>query len=83
MRIVVCIKQVPDMYSARSITAEGLLDRSGDVVLNEIDENALATSVNLLESLDKLAAGTGDEPHEIIALTAGPPRAVTKQSAKR
>lgn len=77
MRIVVCIKQVPDMYSARSITAEGLLDRSGDVVLNEIDENALATSVNLLESLDKLAAGTGDEPHEIIALTAGPPRAVT------
>lgn len=77
MRVVVCIKQVPDMYAARSITPAGLLDRSGDVVLNEIDENALATAVNLLADLDAVGADAAAGPHEIIALTAGPPRAVT------
>ncbi len=61
MKIVVCVKQVPDIQSERSI-ADGRMVRGQDDVLNELDENALEAAVTLAEDL----GGT------VTALTMGP-----------
>jgi electron transfer flavoprotein beta subunit len=51
MRIVVCVKHVPDVQSDRRLTDEGRVDRSqGDGTLNELDENALEAAVALAEA---------------------------------
>ena len=61
MRIVVCIKHVPDVQSERRIE-DGRLVRGEEDVLNELDENAVEAAVALAEE----AGG------EVIALTMGP-----------
>ena len=46
MRVVVLLKQVPDIVSDRSLTPTGMLERTPtDAVLNEIDEGALETAL--------------------------------------
>jgi electron transfer flavoprotein beta subunit len=63
MKIVVCVKHVPDLQSDRRLTDEGRIDRSqGDGTLNELDENAVEAAVVLAETLGA----------EVTVLTAGP-----------
>ncbi|RYV49308.1 electron transfer flavoprotein subunit beta/FixA family protein [Pengzhenrongella frigida] len=68
MRIVVCVKHVPDIQSERSLRSDGRVVRDGgDGTLNELDENAVEAALALLEThVD--GGGTG----EVIALTVGP-----------
>ncbi|MDT3767422.1 electron transfer flavoprotein subunit beta/FixA family protein [Gleimia hominis] len=61
MRILVCIKHVPDAQSDRRIE-EGRLVRGEDDTLNELDENALEAAVQLVE----------ERGGEVIALSMGP-----------
>ncbi len=66
MRIVVCVKHVPDMQSERRFEG-GRLVRGEDDVLNELDENAIEAAVQLKESEEE----AGREA-EVVALTMGP-----------
>ncbi|SEF00440.1 electron transfer flavoprotein subunit beta/FixA family protein [Ruania alba] len=69
MRIVVCVKHVPDLDSVRGFDAEGRTVRStADGTLNEVDENAVEAALTLRDG--------GGEDAEVIALTVGPPSAV-------
>ena len=61
MKIVVCIKHVPDVQSERRLE-DGHLVRGEDDVLNELDENAVEAAVTLVEELGG----------EVVALTMGP-----------
>ncbi|RRD26089.1 electron transfer flavoprotein subunit beta/FixA family protein [Actinomyces bowdenii] len=61
MKIVVCIKHVPDLQSERRLE-DGRLVRGEEDVLNELDENAVEAAVGLAEEHDG----------EVIALTMGP-----------
>lgn len=61
MKIVVCVKQVPDLQSDRTMEG-GRLARGLDDGLNELDENAVEAAVALAERL----GGT------VTALTMGP-----------
>src|SRR5690625_5610211 len=70
MRIVVCVKHVPDIQSERRLTENNRVDRStDDLVLNELDENAIEEALTLIEELP-------GSDHEVIALTIGPEAAV-------
>jgi electron transfer flavoprotein beta subunit len=66
MRIVVCVKHVPDLQSDRSLDGDGHLVRGEDDVLNELDENAVEAAVALAE----------EHGAEVVALTVGPEDAV-------
>lgn len=68
MRIVVCVKHVPDIQSDRQLTEAGRVGRSGEMVLNELDENAIEQALETVESL-------GGKDHEVIAVTVGPKEA--------
>src|SRR5690625_2575620 len=71
MRIVVCVKHVPDIQSERRLTAEHRVDRtSDDQVLNELDENAIEVALTVVEN-------HGEGEHEIMALTVGHKGAAT------
>ena len=66
MRIVVCVKHVPDLQGERRLTSEGLVDRGqGDGTLNELDENAVEAALLLAEAHDG----------EVTVLTVGPDEA--------
>ncbi len=63
MRIVVCVKHVPDLQAERGFTPDGRVDRSqGDGTLNELDENAVEAAVSLVEQ----------HGGEVVAVTMGP-----------
>lgn len=63
MRIVVCVKHVPDLQAERGFTDEGRVDRSqGDGTLNELDENAVEAAVSIAE----------EHGGEVVAVTMGP-----------
>ena len=62
MRIVVCVKHVPDVQSDRSLDEDGRTVRGLDDVLNELDENAVEAAVSLVE----------EHGGEVIAVTMGP-----------
>ena len=63
MRIVVCVKHVPDLQGERRFTDAGRVDREGaDGTLNELDENAVEAALRLVE------AHGGD----VTVLTMGP-----------
>ena len=66
MRIVVCVKHVPDVQSDRALSDDGLLVRGDDDVLNELDENAVEAAVSLVEEYGG----------EVVAVTMGPEDAV-------
>lgn len=73
MRIVVCVKHVPDLDSERSLGSDGRTVRSTeDGTLNEVDENAVETALQVKEA----AQAAGDPDAEVIALTMGPEPAV-------
>src|SRR5690554_2800048 len=62
MRIVVCVKHVPDVQSDRALDEDGRVVRGLDDVLNELDENAVEAAVSLAE----------EHGGEVIAVTMGP-----------
>lgn len=66
MRIVVCVKHVPDVESDRSLDDDGRTVRGGDDVLDELGENAVEAAVGLAEH----------HGGEVVALTMGPGTAV-------
>lgn len=61
MKVVVCVKDVPDGQSDRRIE-NGRIVRGEDDTLNELDENAIELAVSLVEQ----------NGGEVIALTMGP-----------
>ncbi len=67
MKIAVCVKQVPDTWAEKKLTADDkTLDRdSVDVVLNELDEYAVEEAL-------KIAEANGGE---VVAVSMGPARA--------
>lgn len=63
MRIVVCVKHVPDLMADRRLGEDGRVVRDGgDGTLNELDENAVEAALVLAEEHDA----------EVVALTMGP-----------
>lgn len=65
MRIVVCVKHVPDLASGRSFLPNGRVNRNpNDSVINEVDENAMEAAVQI--------RAQREDVEEIIALTMGP-----------
>ncbi|MCL3860479.1 electron transfer flavoprotein subunit beta/FixA family protein [Actinotalea sp. K2] len=63
MRIVVCVKHVPDLQAERAFTEQGWVDRTqGDGTLNELDENAVEAALAVAEELGG----------EVTVLTVGP-----------
>ncbi|MDR2381576.1 MAG: electron transfer flavoprotein subunit beta/FixA family protein [Bifidobacteriaceae bacterium] len=65
MRIIVLVKYVPDIEAGYEFTDAARLDRTGDGLLNQLDEYPL-------EQARKLAEQTGAE---VVALTVGPDEA--------
>ncbi len=61
MKIVACIKHVPDIQSERRLEGARLV-RGEDDVLNELDENAVEAAVSLVE----------EHGGEVVALSMGP-----------
>ena len=68
MRIVVCVKHVPDIQSDRRLTEDGLVDRGrGDGTLNELDEHAVEAA---------LVLAAAHEGSEVVVVSVGPAEAV-------
>ena len=71
MKILVCIKQVPDSWAEKKLTPEKVLDRaSADAVLNDLDEYAVEEALKIVE-----AHGGAEAGHTITLLSMGPERA--------
>ncbi len=71
MKILVCVKQVPDSWAEKKLTAAKVLDReSADAVLNDLDEYAVEEALRIIE-----AHGGSEAGHTITLLTMGPERA--------
>jgi electron transfer flavoprotein beta subunit len=63
MNIVVCVKQVPDTASERTLRADGTLDRqTADGLINELDEYAIEEGLRIAEQ----------HGGEVTILTMGP-----------
>jgi electron transfer flavoprotein beta subunit len=68
VKIVVCVKHVPDIQSDRALRADGLLVRDdGEGTINELDENAVEAAVVLAEQV----RDAGGEA-EVVVVTVGP-----------
>ncbi|MBI1352237.1 MAG: electron transfer flavoprotein subunit beta [Actinomycetales bacterium] len=67
MKIAVCVKQVPDTWAEKQLTAgDATLDReSADGVMNELDEYAVEESLKLVEA----------HGGEVVVVSMGPERA--------
>ena len=72
MKIVVCVKQVPDSWAEKKLDpADNTLDReAADAVVNELDEFAIEEALQLQERLGGADACT------VTVLTVGPEKAV-------
>lgn len=68
LRVVVAVKYVPDIQSARAFSEGRLVRTAEDGTLNELDENAVEAALRLVEALgeeDRAAS-------EVIAVSVGP-----------
>jgi len=71
MNIVVLVKQVPDTWAERKLTADGTLDRASvDGLINELDEYAIEEGLQIAEA-QRAAGGEA----EVTILTMGPEKA--------
>lgn len=71
MKIVVCVKYVPDATAARSFSADHTVDRAGvDGVLSELDEYAVEEALKIRE-----VAGDDTQVTQVIVMTMGPEQA--------
>lgn len=66
MRVVVCVKHVPDIHGERSFGTDARVTRGADDVPNELDENAVEAALELVEAFGG----------EVVALTVGPASAI-------
>jgi electron transfer flavoprotein beta subunit len=71
LRVVVAVKYVPDIQSARAFEDCRLVRTSDDGTLNELDENAVEAALRLVEALPEDAR----EASEVVVVTVGPPDA--------
>jgi electron transfer flavoprotein beta subunit len=68
VKIVVCVKEVPEAGAARRIDPQTMrLDRSGEAVLNAFDVNAVEEALRVKESQDD---------GEVVVVSLGPARAL-------
>jgi len=66
MKIVVCVKQVPDSWAEKTLGADNTLDReSVDAVMNELDEYGVEEALRLQEA----------HGGEVVVLSMGPSQA--------
>ncbi len=66
LKIVVCVKQVPDTTAEKRLTSELFLDRNvGESILNPFDEHAIDEALRIRERMGG----------EVTALCMGPPNA--------
>lgn len=71
MKILVCVKQVPDSWAEKKLSPAKVLDRaSADAVLNDLDEYAVEEALRIVE-----ANGGPEAGHTITVLSMGPERA--------
>jgi electron transfer flavoprotein beta subunit len=71
VKIVVCVKQVPDSWAEKKLSPEKVLDRaSADAVLNDLDEYAVEEALRIVE-----ANGGAEAGHTITLVSMGPERA--------
>jgi len=72
MKIVVCVKQVPDTWAERKLKPEdGTLDRASvDGLINELDEYAIEEGLQIAEKQRESGGGA-----EVTILTMGPEKA--------
>ncbi len=76
MKIVVCIKQVPDTTEVKVDEKTGTLIREGvPSIINPFDQFAMEEGVRLRELLSE---GDENDKPELIALSMGPPQARTE-----
>lgn len=68
LRVVVAVKYVPDIQSARAFEDRRLVRTSDDGTLNELDENAVEAALRLVEALPEDAR----EGSEVVVVTVGP-----------
>ncbi len=71
MRIVVCVKHVPDIESDRSFDSGRVVRGSASGSLNELDEHPIEEALRILDRLDESERATS----ELVVLTVGPPAA--------
>lgn len=65
MKIVVCVKHVPDIQADRELGPDHRMVRTGgDGTINELDENALEAAAQIAEG--------SDEDVEVVVITVGP-----------
>ena len=51
MKILVCVKQVPDSWAEKKLSPAKVLDReSADAVLNDLDEYAVEEALRIVEA---------------------------------
>jgi len=72
VKIVVCVKQVPDSWTEKKLNASTkLIDReSVDAVLNDLDEYAVESALQIVE-----ANGGAEAGHTVTLISMGPERA--------
>jgi electron transfer flavoprotein beta subunit len=72
VKIVVCVKQVPDSWAEKKLNpADNTLDReAADAVVNELDEYAVEEALQIQERLG------GPEACTVTVLTVGPEKAI-------
>ncbi len=71
VKILVCVKQVPDSWAEKKLSPAKVLDReSADAVLNDLDEYAVEEALRIVE-----ANGGSEAGHTITLLSMGPERA--------
>lgn len=72
MKIAVCVKQVPDSWAEKKLNASTkLIDReSVDAVLNDLDEYAVESALQIVE-----ANGGAEAGHSVTLISMGPERA--------
>lgn len=73
MKIVVCVKQVPDSWAQKRLKeSDSTLDRtSTDAVINDLDEYAIEAALQIIEAQVAGDAGT----NQVTLLSMGPERA--------
>lgn len=74
MKIVACVKHVPDVQGDRAIAPDGrvLRDR-GECSLDEADQHTVEAAL----ALARTGGASGGAPDEVVVLTMGPPHAMT------
>lgn len=72
MKIVVCVKQVPDSWAQKRLKdSDSTLDRvNTDAVINDLDEYAIEAALQIVE-----AQTPGEDAHQVTLLSMGPERA--------